>query len=202
MKIKSVAAVCRRSKALCLYDSMAAGGGSGTQWLGDGSALYPLGGLPYLEEENIYTMFDISDKQRSKILFRHEPLPGGINFQDIDPDEAPLERGKLSFAVDGKVLQPLRTRQGIVFIDAAYLSPFADAADMIELYERATASGRLFIAVKLGMLLVGVIFPYDLIRKEFVEMMENLLNQCRVALAEKERKIAEREAAEPSQIGL
>lgn len=198
MKIKTLAALCRKNKAFCLYDSQTESGEDGGQWLGDGRAAYPIAGLPYLEEESIYTLFDITDKQQSKILFRHEPLPGGINFEDVDPAEQPLEREKLSLAVDGKILEPLQTRRGVVFIDAAYLSPLADAADMLELYERRTEAGGTYIAAKLGLLLVGIIFPYDLIREEFVEKVETLLRQCRVALEDKKRRaeIQEREGAE------
>lgn len=141
MKVKTLAALCRKNKAFCLYDRVTASGEVSGQWLGDGRAVYPIAGLPYLEEESIYTLFDITDKQQSKILFRHEPLPGGINFEDVDPDEQPLDREKLSLAVDGKILEPLQTRRGVVFIDATYLSPLADAADMLELYERHTEAG-------------------------------------------------------------
>lgn len=191
MKIKTVAALCKKNKAFCLYDSVTREGEVGTQWLGDGFSAYPLQGLPLLEEESIYTMFDITDKQQEKITFRRDALPKGINFGDTDACENVIEDEKLSFAVDGKILRPLHTQQGITFIDAAYLAPFSDVADMLELYERVTPGGHIYIAAKTGFLLAGIIFPYDLVRKEFVEKLADLLKQCRFALSEKERRAAE-----------
>lgn len=198
MKIKAVAAICKKNKRFCLYDSITESGGDGAQWLGDGFCAYPLQGLPRLEEESIYTMFDITDKQQDKIIFRRDALPEGINFKDTDACENILEDEKLSFAVDGKVLRPLHTQQGITFIDAAYLAPFADVADMLELFERVTPGGQIYIAAKTGLLLVGIIFPYNLIREEFVEKLEDLLRQCRFALAEKQRR-AKEPGADPEQ---
>lgn len=199
MKIKTIAAICRKNKAFCLYDSITRDGEVGTQWLGDGRAIYPLQGLPLLEEDSIYTMFDITEKQQDKITFRCETLPEGINFSNTDQCENILDDQKLEIALDGRILKPLQTQQGIVFIDAAYLAPFADVMDLLELYERVTTSGQIYIAAKLGMFLAGVILPYDIIRKEFVEQLGGLLKQCRFALENKERRKAEQEAAVPEQ---
>lgn len=198
MKIKTIAAICRKNKAFCLYDSITRDGEVGTQWLGDGRAIYPLQGLPRLEEDSIYTMFDITEKQQDKITFRYETLPEGINFADTDQCENCLDDQKLEVVLDGRILKPLHTQQGVVFIDTAYLAPFADVVDMLELYERVTPSGQIHIAAKLGMFLAGIILPYDIIRKEFVDQLGGLWEQCRFALDNKERRKAEREAAAPA----
>lgn len=44
-----------------------------------------------------------------------------------------------------------------------------------------------YIAAKSGFMLVGVIMPYNIIEKGFVEQVESLAKQCRVAFEAKER---------------
>ena len=75
----------------------------------------------------------------------------------------------------------------MVFIDTAALQPLADLADTLELYERETEAGGTYIAAKSGFMLVGVIMPYNIIEKGFVEQVESLAKQCRVAFEAKER---------------
>lgn len=79
MKLKKVASLCSKTKIFCLYDREESGG-EVSQWLGDSSAIYPITGLPYMDEENIYSMFDISAKQQEKIIFRHQHAPEGSTF--------------------------------------------------------------------------------------------------------------------------
>ncbi len=156
--------------------------------MGAGGAVFPLHGLPYMQENNLFALFDITDKQQEKIYFRHEQLPTkAINFEDMDPNESILDREKLTIGHAGKVLRPLQTRHGLVFIDTAQLQPLADLADTLELYERETEAGGTYIAAKSGFMLVGVITPYNIIEKGFVEQVENLAKQCRVAFEAKER---------------
>lgn len=74
MKLKKVLSICKTNGLYYLYDRIDRSGEI-TQWLGDGYALYPLDGLPILDEESFCAVFDITGKQREKILFRHERLP-------------------------------------------------------------------------------------------------------------------------------
>lgn len=188
MKLKTLAALCRKSGVFYLYDRITQDGEVAEQWLGDGGAVFPLHGLPYMQENNLFTLFDITDKQRDKIFFRHEQLPTeAINFEDVDANESMLDREKLTIGHAGRVLRPLQTRRGLVFIDTAQLSPLADLADTLELYERQTGSGGTYIAAKSGFMLMGVVMPYNIIEKGFVEQLETVARQCRVALDAKER---------------
>lgn len=50
MKLKKVASICSKTKIFCLYDREESGG-EVSQWLGDSSAIYPITGLPYMDEE-------------------------------------------------------------------------------------------------------------------------------------------------------
>lgn len=188
MKIKTLAALCKKAGVFYLYDRITDNGEIAEQWLGTGVAIFPLHGLPYMQENNLFTLFDITDKQQEKIYFRHEQLPTkAINFEDMDPNENILDREKLTIGHAGKVLRPLQTRRGLVFIDTAQLQPLADLVDTLELYERETEAGGTYIAAKSGFMLVGVIMPYNIVEKGFVEQVESLAKQCRVAFEAKER---------------
>jgi len=185
MKIKKVASLCTKNKTFCLYDKRE--GGHVSQWLGDGFAAYPINGLPYLEEDNIYALFDVAEKQRIKYQFKHEAAPEGICFDDEDPGEHRLDNEYLSVMYAGTVLQPLQTKNGIVFIQNKYLSPIDDLLDVLALYERTTPAGKTYIAAKAGFLLTAIIFPFEVIGEKFVSSLERLTLECKHALAEKRR---------------
>ena len=51
MKLKKVLSICKANGLYYLYDRIDRSGEI-TQWLGDGYALYPLDGLPILDEES------------------------------------------------------------------------------------------------------------------------------------------------------
>lgn len=188
MKVKAVVSICKKSKVFSLYDDISPEGEVGAQWLGDMGAAYPLAGFPLLEEKTIYTMFDITEKQAEKIHFQRGPLPEAINFKHTDSSERMLDEAKLSIGMKGRTLMPLQTTRGLVFIDTAYLAPFADIADMLELYERTMPSGQVYIAAKTGLLLAGIILPFQAINKQFVEQLDALLAQCRIAYEENQKR--------------
>ena len=184
MKLKKVASICSKTKIFCLYDREESGG-EVSQWLGDSSAIYPITGLPYMDEENIYSMFDISAKQQEKIIFRHQRAPEGINLSDTDQTEHRIDEESLSLVYDGGVLKPLQTRNGISFIQNKYLSPLEDVIDMVQLYERETPQGMTYIVAKTGLFVAAVIMPYNVINEKFVYHLSALARQCSRALAEK-----------------
>lgn len=86
MKLKKVLSICKTNGLYYLYDRIDRSGEI-TQWLGDGYAIYPLDGLPILDEESFCAVFDITGKQREKILFRHERLPEHLRSLYLSPLE-------------------------------------------------------------------------------------------------------------------
>ena len=94
MKIKSIVSICKREKRFCLFDDERME--SAVQWLGDGSAVYPLLKMPPLDKESIFAVFDIPDKQASKMFVRQEPLPVSIAL----PESAVLHYGAVLGTVE------------------------------------------------------------------------------------------------------
>lgn len=87
MKIKSIAAICKKSKRVVLYSKRNIEGDIVQQYISDGSAVYPVSGLPALDEESILTIFDIPEKQREDWFVKDADIPDGINFEDMDSSE-------------------------------------------------------------------------------------------------------------------
>lgn len=186
MKIKQIESILKAEKTIIVIETEAC------QWLGNGSAFYPVYNLPKLTKENIFTIFDIAEDKRDKFYFEERALPSGINFEDIDGGEQMLERGSIEIYANGRVLEPLKTSLGVAFINMRYLKPFADAEGGFNLYERIDQSGNIYIAVKCGFILLGIISPYDLVSKQFIDTLQTLLDLSKVTLQNKEQKAVER----------
>lgn len=66
MKIKSIAAICKKNKNIAIFERYSDDGDILTQYIGDGSAVYPVVGLPQLDKESLLTIFDVPEKDRQK----------------------------------------------------------------------------------------------------------------------------------------
>lgn len=185
MKIKQIESILKAEKTIIVIETEAC------QWLGNGAAFYPVYNMPKLTKENIFTIFDIAEDKQDKFYFEERALPNGLNFEDIDNGESMLERNTLKICANGRVLEPLKTSLGVAFINTRYLKPFADTDGVFDLYERIDQSGKIYIAVKYGFILLGIIMPYDLVSEQFVEKLQTLLDLSKVALQNKELRTIE-----------
>lgn len=141
-----------------------------------------MNGLPILDEESLCAVFDISEKQRENISVRRAAMPESVNTDDTDPAERVLKDDDFSIIYGGTELQPLKTRNGIMFIQRKYLAPLEDVLDMVQLYERVTPDGQSYIAAKTGLLIAAVIFPYNVVNEKFVTRLEEIARECRRVL--------------------
>lgn len=187
MKLNKIASLCKSRKTFRLYDKPEKDD-TVVQWLGDGFAMYQINGLPCLDKENIFTWFDIPQARQSKYFFQHTSITQEINLNDLDPSERILEDSRIAVMYDDTTLLPLRSENGILFIQKKYLSPLEDVRDSILMFERRTPQGQPYIAVKAGFMIQAVIFPYDLIKESFVRDLDNLSACCRQAFMELENK--------------
>lgn len=88
MKIKSIAAICKKNKNIAIFERYSDDGDILTQYIGDGSAVYPVVGLPQLDKESLLTIFDVPEKDRREREARDrftftEPEQCSLN---VDPD--------------------------------------------------------------------------------------------------------------------
>lgn len=184
MKLKKVGAICNASGFYYLMNQKDAAGEIVGQWLGDGKAAYPLVGLPVMDTENICAMFDITDKKRGKLVMRQLDAPDTMNWEDTDRLELELDDPKLCVRYDGRDLLPLKTLEGVTFIQEKYLLPM-DNQDYMRLYERRSRGGGVYIVAKIGMMIQAVIMPTTLPDEDFMNLLENLTSRCRDAMRRK-----------------
>lgn len=197
MKLSSIQQICKGAKRIELFSDPSVS----VQYISDGGAFYPLYNLPEMEEENVFTLFDIPEKKQDKIRFEHKrSLPEAFDFSDTTGEEIALEFGTISICKRGRILSPLKTSLGIVYINERYLKPFSDAENGVQLFERHTPGGEIYIAVKEGFLLTGIILPYDIVTPEFVEELKTIYELS--ALAAENKKTEATTPAELAQIDI
>jgi hypothetical protein len=196
MKLKKVGTFCSREKIFELMDQ-SDDNGVVVQWLGDGGGFYPMYGLPVLDEEGIYRMFDVSEKARDKTYFHHGQINPVLNVNDFDPSEVEAVDAGVTISYGGRVLLPLYYPGGVLFIQTKYLEPVEDKADYMGLYVRRMANGGEYVVVKVGMLVTGVIMPMEITDENFVQRLETVAELTRRAL-EKRRSVATGDPAQNS----
>lgn len=91
MKIKSIAAICKKNKNIAIFERYSDDGDILTQYIGDGSAVYPVVGLPQLDKESLLTIFDVPEKDRDNYFVKTLGVPVGISFEDTDETERHVE---------------------------------------------------------------------------------------------------------------
>lgn len=172
MKLNKIEQIIKKAKCISVSES------AECQWVGDGFCLYPIYDLPHLSQGEFFTLFDIPDSKRGDFCFQVMDLPESLNFKDNDPSELLLERGDYTVNLQGRTLEILPSRHGMTFIDTKYLKPFSGTEEGFELYERISADGTAYIAVKEGLFLIGIIMPFDLHNDEKLIDTFDKLKRC------------------------
>jgi len=180
MKIKKIVDLCRRNGVAQIYKDK-----TDTQWLGDGYALYPLYGIPKLNEDEFFTTFDFTAKQRNKMLFAERKFPEVYCSSDFCADEERCQEHTLKIPFGSRLLIPYTTRDGIKFLDSAYVAPFEGEDSEIEVYERKSESGEMYFAIKVGMILRAIVMPFNAINESFVDKIKEIYLLCEVSLQNK-----------------
>ena len=111
MKIKSIAAICKKNKNIAIFERYSDDGDILTQYIGDGSAVYPVVGLPQLDKESLLTIFDVPEKDRDNYFVKTLGVPAGISFEDTDETERHVEREGISIIYSGRTLKPIRSEK-------------------------------------------------------------------------------------------
>ncbi len=110
MKLKKAVDLCLKAGCVHLYDHVD-GNGVVTQWLGDGSAIYPLGGIPYLDEDTFCAVFDVPERKREKLLINKATMPESISVADYIAEDRGLEKLDISINYGGVSVIPFLIHQ-------------------------------------------------------------------------------------------
>lgn len=192
IKLKQVETLLKKRKTIITMYA------NGSQWLSDGSAFYPVSGLPKLDEDNIFAIFDVPFEKREGFYFS-EIDPPPLNFEDNDSAELLAGKSETLIVLGGRVLCPVSTSQGLAFLDIKYMRPFYDpSGEGFDVYERTDEKGQIYFAVKSGFLLHGLILP---VKVDYTPFIETLSRWQRMSLLAQSNQ-AERQQQEWYQAGL
>ena len=163
MKLKRIAAICRRDKHVVVYRSP-----DGGQYIGTDEAAYLVGGLPGLDEKSTLAILDVPEEDRSGWVCEIRGEPGKISIADIAQGEHLAKRGNIMVGYAGKELEPLTWPGGTMWIDTKFLRPLS--GEEVELYIRRGGTGIDYVAAKKGMFLCAVIAPIEVSEKFLADL--------------------------------
>lgn len=196
MKIKKIEKLCKDAGYIFLYDELGSCNEENgdleepaRQWMGDGYAVYPLDGMPYLAEREVCAIFDIDEKKRDKIVINHfENLPEYVSLADQMETDEPLEEIRFQMSLGDDELALFRDEGGrLVVIKAEYKKPI-DNWKECQCFKRVSANGNPFVAVMSGCILRGLIGTYR-INEQLVETLGAVYNAAGVAAEQEQMRI-------------
>lgn len=196
MKIKKIEKLCKDAGYIFLYDELGSCNEENgeleepaRQWMGDGYAVYPLDGMPYLAEREVCAIFDIDEKKRDKIVINHfENLPEYVSLADQMETDEPLEEIRFQMSLGDDELALFRDEGGrLVVIKAEYKKPI-DNWKECQCFKRLSADGKPFVAVMSGCILRGLIGTYR-INEQLVETLGVVYNAAGVAAEQEQMRV-------------
>lgn len=196
MKIKKIEKLCKDAGYIFLYDELGSCNEENgeleepaRQWMGDGYAVYPLDGMPYLAEREVCAIFDIDEKKRDKIVINHfENLPEYVSLADQMETDEPLEEIRFQMSLGDDELALFRDEGGrLVVIKAEYKKPI-DNWKECQCFKRVSADGKPFVAVMSGCILRGLIGTYR-INEQLVETLGAVYNAAGVAAEQEQMRV-------------
>lgn len=160
MKISKVAQLCKAERDINLINVEDEDEKTMQQWVGTKQAIYPLHGLRTMDKNQLYTIFDITEKQADKIKYTEttaDKIAFRLNSHDFT--EKGIQPLHVGIAVGGSLYVPFDTSKGMRLVDRAYLMAMTKEVELLSYCERQTADGKIYIVAQMGMLIVGMIAP-------------------------------------------
>ena len=162
MKLKGMAALCRRSRRVIVFKQQR-DDGVREQFLSDGYGIYPAGDLPPLDEQSVLAIFDQPLDGEWKATCSQLPL--WVDTDDLRAADEPLRPIETSITHNGVTYRALLRENGtVLWTDEMFFKPLF-GADVMTLYLRGTEQP--YLVAKSGMFFAAAIpivsVPYDAI---------------------------------------
>lgn len=140
MKIKAVARLASEVKALTLLK------GGSRQHIAVASAIYPLDGLPPVDEETILAMLDVPVGDRVDYQILTGPAaPFHDMLEDNLDQDLPAQLTDMLVSVSGETLRPLYSPLGLLCIREAERKPISDSAKTAAYFVRMVGNDPVVI---------------------------------------------------------
>lgn len=189
MKIKDIAALCKRRKILYIVTEQGE-----QQYIGDAAAMYKISGLPILSGDEYMTLFDLKPKERDKMTVLHDSV-SPLDMSDYAADEQQAEAAYFTFCYGERVLMPLKAGDKLLLIEQKYLKPVADEQEYQTFWVRRDRNGNRYIVIKNGMLATAAVMPFSINDSGFVQRVYDLADGLDRAAINAEKAQRQREAA-------
>lgn len=157
MKIKALMGMAKkRGKCRIHCDTE-----TGRQWIAVNGGLYPMDGLPELDENMLLVMMDVAERDRDGYDVECVGMTGQMKYltKDNDPTDRDATGCDITISWNGVELLPIYTdREGdeLILVQAEHLRPVADEERNYQLYTRVV-DGHPYLLVKKGFSLIAVI---------------------------------------------
>ena len=161
MQFKKIISLCKREKKIILLNE------HGKQWIGNGAVFFCLDGYPELSEENIFRVFDIKKDEETKYLLTDSDETAALlDFGENETAEYDLATSPYIFGCSGRDYMPIAADGELHLLDTEYLSAFGGGVNLfarrsnvgqLNLFAHRPPAGRLYVAVRRGIFLEGLI---------------------------------------------
>lgn len=152
MKYSKIASFIKKSKRLVVHDPKDA-----EQWISDGSAAYPVLGMPKMTAKELLTFLSFQENDNIDVT---EWSTGGMNFSDTDQREQLIERFGPTLLIGDEECTVFYTTIGALLVKAAYLVPaYSHYGDGELSYYLRYSGENPYIAVKKGLYMIAAITP-------------------------------------------
>ena len=185
MKFSKIAALAKREKtAILMRDA------DGVQWLGTGSAAYMLEGMPPLDTDTVLTVMGVPEDKKSTWFSVEKEDKGKLLENDVPgEEEVTADNAGISVIYGGKLLMPIYTMMGMVWIDAELLAPTDRKEEGYRrFFIREMENGIRAVAVKEGLVLTAVIMECRIESNDLADALDTLAGRYRLQKAMEERK--------------
>ena len=144
--------------------------GQDVQWIGDSSSLYPVVGLPPLNERAMQTILDIDDDKWDKYDFEDHPTMI-LNEEDVIEGMTQLEPLDITLRWKGREIMPLIVNGEVYYIQVKYLKPYDDERLLTYYLRNDPAVASPIIGIQEGLCLAGLVMPIKMDDKVFCETL-------------------------------
>lgn len=154
MKYTKIAAFIKKAKHLSIHTR-----NGSEQWISDGTAAYPVLGMPVMSEKEMLTFLNFQENDPINVI---EWKAENIDLSDVVPDEQLIESFGPSLNIGGEEYSVFYTSIGALLVREVYLVPAYTHYGEGELtfYLRYSKTNNPYIVVKKGFYPLAAICPF------------------------------------------
>lgn len=164
MRIKALAACAKDDGLLTLLDEVDEEGEVVRQYVMlRNRAIYPLDGMPLLNEQTLLTVMDVPKEKHSAYQVDRARMSERLKLmvEDCKASDVEMQRGHWGLAMNGLVMTPVFSwnseDERVWFVETDLLKVLADERG-VELYLRKVDGSHVLVAM-LGMVTIGCLTP-------------------------------------------